>query len=94
MRQAASIRLDGELSQLANRRLTRHLTFCVPCAEFAATLTVMVETVRRAEATASPPRSDKAPVFETGIDPTEPDNLDFPSTSIDHPRLCQTQTRR
>jgi hypothetical protein len=94
MRQAASIRLDGELSHLGSRRLTRHLAFCVPCAEFAATLRVMVEAVRRAEATASPPGGDKAPVFETGIDPTEPDNFDFPSTAIDHRRLCQTQTRR
>lgn len=80
-RQAASIRLDGELSQLANRRLTRHLTFCLPCAEFAATITIIVEAVRRAETSASPPRDDAAPPSETGIGPTEPDNFDFSSTA-------------
>ncbi len=46
-RQAASLRLDAELSQLENALLERHLHRCATCAEFAAdvkTLTTLLRT--------------------------------------------------
>jgi predicted anti-sigma-YlaC factor YlaD len=48
-REAASLRLDGELSQLETVLLERHLERCAGCAEFAASTAVLTRELRAAE---------------------------------------------
>jgi anti-sigma factor RsiW len=48
MRPSISLRLDGELSDLGQRRLARHLAHCDACAQFARSLTLLTETLRHA----------------------------------------------
>lgn len=47
-RQAASLRLDGELSQLESALLERHLQRCTGCAEFVADVEVLTDALRSA----------------------------------------------
>jgi predicted anti-sigma-YlaC factor YlaD len=48
-REAASLRLDGELSQLEGALLDRHLARCPECAAFAADTAAFTHALRRAE---------------------------------------------
>jgi hypothetical protein len=45
-RQWASLRIDGELTELEDALLEKHLTACGPCRSFAARLTATTELVR------------------------------------------------
>jgi anti-sigma factor RsiW len=47
-RQRASLRIDGELSELEDALLAKHLEGCVSCSAFAARLTATTEAVRAA----------------------------------------------
>lgn len=47
-RQASSLRLDGELSQLEGALLERHLQRCAGCAEFVADVELLTNTLRSA----------------------------------------------
>jgi predicted anti-sigma-YlaC factor YlaD len=48
-REAASLALDGELSQLERALLERHLDRCAACAEFSADVTALTRELRAAE---------------------------------------------
>jgi predicted anti-sigma-YlaC factor YlaD len=48
-REAASVRLDGELSELETARLTAHLRECVACSVYALELSAIAESLRSAE---------------------------------------------
>jgi hypothetical protein len=46
MRRSISLRLDGELSDLGQQRLARHLNHCRTCAQFAVALAYLTEALR------------------------------------------------
>lgn len=48
-REAASARLDGELSELETARLTAHLRDCTACSVYALELSAIAESLRAAE---------------------------------------------
>ncbi len=48
-REAASARLDGELSELETARLTAHLRECVACSVYALELSAIADSLRSAE---------------------------------------------
>ena len=48
-REAASARLDGELSELEAARLTAHLRDCVACSVYALEISAIAESLRSAE---------------------------------------------
>jgi predicted anti-sigma-YlaC factor YlaD len=45
-RQTISLRLDGELSELGQQRLARHLSHCEACAQFAISLANLTKALR------------------------------------------------
>jgi len=46
MRRLTSLRLDGELSELGQEKLTRHLSQCEACREFAISLATLTQALR------------------------------------------------